>query len=338
AIWQSDGTIKLPDAENSASGNGFYSNETFGPGVGILMYMKTEFVTSEIRLGLSNSDFTNSFVFRSEDLDQYLQSYYEVSTKKAVWANDINADPSKYQWITHPTGLDSIEDNLVNYPSSATFASENGKNNIFAFSWLKLTDIAPLPADTKNTIRWYYNTTQFPTPVESTPAYELDSGSLPLYFMNKNSTSPVYIDKVIVRLLQEDEPVVEIDTTTNELIGHYELASVSVDRGNNDGGIKLITKDSAYDRINPRLSPDGYKIVYMADVGDGQYDVYLINSGGGESTRLTSYEDNDKDPTFSPDGKKIIYLQETDAVAIGADAPLTGTISVIMTMNEDGTG
>ena len=76
--WQSDGTVKLPNAENSATGNGFYSADTFSPGtgtpgIGILMYMKTEYVTSEIRLGLSNSDFTNSFVFASDDLDQYLQ-------------------------------------------------------------------------------------------------------------------------------------------------------------------------------------------------------------------------------------------------------------------------
>ncbi|HNY11373.1 MAG TPA: hypothetical protein PKK26_07290, partial [Candidatus Wallbacteria bacterium] len=315
--WQSDGTVMLPDASSSSgNGIGIYSKKNFESGIGILTYMKTDFVTSEIRIGLAKSDFSEACVFRSDFYDQYLHP----SDGTNVWSMGGS-------WITHPTLLDSIETDVTNYPTVESFSKETGQYNIFSLSWLTRVD----DGDAQNTIRWHYNSTDFPNAMNKAPRKVKDSGALPLYMFNIDSTSPVYIDKVIVRLLREKEPTASIDTTTIEIKGRYEVALVNINDGSYDGGERYITTNSEYDRIRPRISPDGSKITYMADVGGNQYDVYLINSDGTGNTRLTSYFGNDKDPSFSPDGQKIIYLQET------YDVGLSGTVSVIFTMNSDGT-
>lgn len=52
------------------------------------------------------------------------------------------------------------------------------------------------------------------------------------------------------------------------------------------------------------VSPDGKTMVYCA-ARNGNYDVYQMDSNGGEEIRLTSTEGLDDGPEFSPDGKYI---------------------------------
>jgi hypothetical protein len=53
-------------------------------------------------------------------------------------------------------------------------------------------------------------------------------------------------------------------------------------------------------------SPDGKTLAYCAERG-GAYDIYVINTGGGPETRLTSARGLDDGPDYSPDGKYIYF-------------------------------
>jgi len=54
------------------------------------------------------------------------------------------------------------------------------------------------------------------------------------------------------------------------------------------------------------ISPDNKWLAYCAD-RNGNYDVYIIPSEGGEEIRLTDAEDLDDGPEYSPDGKHIWF-------------------------------
>ena len=83
---------------------------------------------------------------------------------------------------------------------------------------------------------------------------------------------------------------------------------------------------------DPRLSPDGNKIVFSrlsADTSEhGNYDFYLINPDGSGETSLTSDSQTQGLPGWSPLGDKIVYV-----VAAIND---TGMYDIYL-MNSDGT-
>jgi TolB protein len=54
-------------------------------------------------------------------------------------------------------------------------------------------------------------------------------------------------------------------------------------------------------------SPDKKFLVYTAERGDGNYDIYKIPSNGGEEIRLTQATGLDDGPEYSPDGKYIYF-------------------------------
>jgi Tol biopolymer transport system component len=60
-------------------------------------------------------------------------------------------------------------------------------------------------------------------------------------------------------------------------------------------------------------SPDSKWIVF--DSYDGyrkQRDLYLVNVGSGETSRLTNFEDGSSEPDWSPDGKWIVFTSRKD--------------------------
>ncbi|MBU0533000.1 hypothetical protein KKB44_05920 [Candidatus Micrarchaeota archaeon] len=83
---------------------------------------------------------------------------------------------------------------------------------------------------------------------------------------------------------------------------------------------------------DPRLSPDGSKIVFERLVNDisphGNYDIYIINSDGSGEKALTSTGYSQGLASWSHSGDKIVYL----VAAIGT----TGKYDLYM-MNSDGT-
>lgn len=41
---------------------------------------------------------------------------------------------------------------------------------------------------------------------------------------------------------------------------------------------------------------------------NGNYEIYRMNSSGGELTRLTTNSSSDQQPRLAPDGTKIVFL------------------------------
>jgi Tol biopolymer transport system component len=54
-------------------------------------------------------------------------------------------------------------------------------------------------------------------------------------------------------------------------------------------------------------SPDGRFLLYTAERGDGNYDIYRVPAEGGEEVRLTTDEALDDGPEYAPDGASIYF-------------------------------
>jgi Tol biopolymer transport system component/DNA-binding winged helix-turn-helix (wHTH) protein len=79
-------------------------------------------------------------------------------------------------------------------------------------------------------------------------------------------------------------------------------------KANRDGSNPVQLSDSSMYAMNPRWSPDGTQIAFMA-VGPWRRDsIYIVPADGGSPRRLISNADGrQSDPTWSPDGKKILF-------------------------------
>jgi len=87
--------------------------------------------------------------------------------------------------------------------------------------------------------------------------------------------------------------------------GNWELYLV-----NADGSSPVnLTQTLAIDELYPKPSPDGTKIAYVADQGEGEHrvrDVHVMNSDGTDRVKIA---DNAREPCWSPDGKSVAYLK-----------------------------
>ena len=87
--------------------------------------------------------------------------------------------------------------------------------------------------------------------------------------------------------------------------GNWELYLV-----NADGSSPVnLTQTPAIDELYPKPSPDGTKIAYAADQGEGEHrvrDVYVMNSDGTDRIKIAG---NAREPCWSPDGKSVAYLK-----------------------------
>jgi dipeptidyl aminopeptidase/acylaminoacyl peptidase len=67
---------------------------------------------------------------------------------------------------------------------------------------------------------------------------------------------------------------------------------------------------------DPRISPDGSKILYVRSGSDVMSDkrysnIWIINFGGTNNRPLTSGQSSNSQPRWSPDGKQIIYVSSS---------------------------
>ena len=61
---------------------------------------------------------------------------------------------------------------------------------------------------------------------------------------------------------------------------------------------------------NPRVSPDGARVVYQRMSGD-QWDLWLLDLGSGEQQPLTSSPYDEREPDFTPDGAVVFAANRT---------------------------
>ena len=87
------------------------------------------------------------------------------------------------------------------------------------------------------------------------------------------------------------------------------------------GGISVINADGSNetrlitgDNYDPDWSPDGGKIVFQS-YRDGQSEIYVMTSTGGNQTNLTRNIASDSSPAWSPDGSKIAFISNRDGNA-----------------------
>ncbi len=59
-------------------------------------------------------------------------------------------------------------------------------------------------------------------------------------------------------------------------------------------------------------SSDGSQLLYFADSGDGNFEIYLLNRGEDQPMRLTDAQDFDTYPQWFPDGRHILFVSKRD--------------------------
>jgi TolB protein len=110
--------------------------------------------------------------------------------------------------------------------------------------------------------------------------------------------------------------------------GDYAIYGMSAD-GSDQGRLTeergdVSTLEGVQFQTDPAWSPDGSRIAF-ASAREGSFDIFVMNSDGTETTRLTSSKENDQHPTWSPDGSRIAFSRFSD-------------VDHLYVMNADGTG
>jgi Tol biopolymer transport system component len=75
----------------------------------------------------------------------------------------------------------------------------------------------------------------------------------------------------------------------------------------------------------PAPPPGPQRLLVVSSSKDGNWDIYLVQPGTGETKNLTRHKASDTEPIWSPDGKRIAFVSDRD-----------GTADIWM-MNADGT-
>jgi len=78
---------------------------------------------------------------------------------------------------------------------------------------------------------------------------------------------------------------------------------------NIDGSNVIQLTNNDTNNLNPKVSPDGTQIAYLAN-RDGNQEVYVMNVDGSNQTRLTRNRIRDGDPAWSPDGSKVFFTSQ----------------------------
>ena len=77
-------------------------------------------------------------------------------------------------------------------------------------------------------------------------------------------------------------------------------------RDSADGSPRQVTQFDGWRIVQPRFSPDGRNVAFIAVVGDVA-DLYVMPRNGGPPRRLTRDSAEDGSPDWSPDGRSLYF-------------------------------
>jgi serine/threonine protein kinase/Tol biopolymer transport system component len=69
------------------------------------------------------------------------------------------------------------------------------------------------------------------------------------------------------------------------------------------------------DAVQPRWSPQGFRIAYWETSRDGKRVIWTIRADGGEAVRVTTGENVDWNPVWSPDGRYLYFASDRSGIA-----------------------
>lgn len=103
--------------------------------------------------------------------------------------------------------------------------------------------------------------------------------------------------------------------------------------------VQQITSGEETNDLDPRWSPDGTRIAYIAQRLDGTAitgDVRAVPASGGEPVRISEDWLFPRNPRWSPDGARIAFIAEQDAMAVPKIriVPATGASKAELATNE----
>ncbi len=79
---------------------------------------------------------------------------------------------------------------------------------------------------------------------------------------------------------------------------------------NVDGTGEVQLTNDAGDESEPTWSPDGTRITFSHEIGEGPREIFVMNADGSNVTQLTHAQNVQASPSWSPDGAHIVYLAD----------------------------